>query len=211
MFGGGWSSQGMITSLRNNKKLLRRKNMFKNSDSFLNLRSEYFKRTEGRILSTSASKEVLEKIRKDFIKKQKINIAITVSAILITISIFGLIFYCIAKNEKKIKQNNFHISNQKKEKNYLRFIDEGDIWFKKRHWYNAIYKYKEAQVLYPKDFEINYRLIQAYSYRCKYDLKDCYEAKSLLEKLLKEFPEKNELHKFKNILDIEFSSSLKNK
>lgn len=211
MLGGGWSSKGMITTLSNNRKLLRRKRIFKKEKSFLNIRSEYYKRTSGRVITKEASKEILEEIKKDYIKHRKAELAITILAVLTTICIFGYIFKNILDKEQKIEQNNLLIRKELNSKKYLKYIDEGDKWFIEKQWFNAIFKYKEALVLYPKDFEINYRLLQAYSYRCQYDLKDCFGAKALLEKLLKEFPEKNELHKFKNILDIEFSSSSNNK
>lgn len=61
--GGKGSIEDMITTLRNNKKPLRSKRMFKKERSFLNLKQKYFQAFDGGITFKKASNEDLLKIR----------------------------------------------------------------------------------------------------------------------------------------------------
>ena len=46
---GGGSIAGMIISLRNNAKLLRKRNMFNRESSFLQAKKEYLRAAEGKL------------------------------------------------------------------------------------------------------------------------------------------------------------------
>lgn len=64
MLGGG-SVQNMIDVLRNNKKLLRRKNMFKKEHTFLSLKQDYLKVSGGRIkFQKSFKRRIVENSKK---------------------------------------------------------------------------------------------------------------------------------------------------
>ncbi|MEN8125418.1 MAG: hypothetical protein ABFR32_09845 [Bacteroidota bacterium] len=69
--GGEGSILHMITSLRNNRSLLRKKSMFKKDRSFLSVKKEYYKASKGKIASKKLSKEELLLIRKKVIKKRR--------------------------------------------------------------------------------------------------------------------------------------------
>ena len=56
---------------------------------------------------------------------------------------------------------------------------------------------------------INYRLASAYCYRCEIEFKDCTEAKEQLNKLLKEYPEKPDLLRLREILKFEYHTDYK--
>lgn len=58
--------------------------------------------------------------------------------------------------------------------------------------------------IFPKDYDINYRLAAAYCYRCEDEAKDCDEAKKLVVKLLHDFPDDENVLKLKEMLQYEF-------
>lgn len=61
--GGEGSMQHMITTLRNNKALLRKRSMFKKSDSFRDKRIAYYKLSKGAINNRKLTKKELRVIR----------------------------------------------------------------------------------------------------------------------------------------------------
>ncbi|MGS2765187.1 hypothetical protein [Sinomicrobium sp. M5D2P9] len=68
---GGGSIQGMINSLKNNKKLLRSKSLFSKEKTFLNIKKEYLKAAGGNLDFKKASKEDITRIRKSVLKERK--------------------------------------------------------------------------------------------------------------------------------------------
>ena len=205
MIGGGESIQGMITSLGNNKKLLRSKRLFKKERTFLNIKKEYLDATEGKVNLKKASKQELKQIRKKIIKeRRKENIILTATA-MVMVSI--IIYFTI----HTIQQNNINTKNQqtiafkKKEKEFLRLINEGDEWFEKGKWYNSIFYYEKAKEIFQKNYEINYRLVRSYSFQCESEFKNCSEAKKLVDNLFHMFPDKEkELSEIKDKLEYEY-------
>lgn len=67
--GGGFSAQGMITSLSNNKKLLRRQSIFKPEQTFLHAKQQYLKNASGDFNFKTATKEELAAIRSKIRKR----------------------------------------------------------------------------------------------------------------------------------------------
>lgn len=204
MFGGG-SVQGMITSLSNNKKLLRSKKLFKKERTLLNIKKEYLKATKGKLNLKKVSKEELQEIRKKVIKqRRKENILLIGFAIVIT---SVMIYFTV----KVIRQSNVDIEHiqtlkfKEKEKEFLVFIDKGDDWFEKGKWHNSIFYYKKAKEVFPKNYEINYRLVRSHSFECESEFKNCRDAKELLDKLFLMFPDKEkELLEIKGKLVYEY-------
>ncbi len=89
----GGSVQAMVTSLKNNAMLLRKRSIFKRERSFLNLKDAYFKASKGTILSQILSSEELKAIRTKVIALQKKEFLFD----LLVFVIFGL------RNCKEIK------------------------------------------------------------------------------------------------------------
>ena len=71
--GGGGSIQGMISSLNNNRKLLRKKRLFRPKKTFLNIKNEYLKSAEGELNLKKATKKQLHEIRVKILKRRKQN------------------------------------------------------------------------------------------------------------------------------------------
>ena len=197
----------MITSLSNNKKLLNSRRKFNKDNNFMNLRKEYLKRTEGQIVTKKASKKVLESIRKDFVNRRRKEILIFVVSIFFATIICYVVINTIIEREHRIFNERTLIISERENNKYLKHIKQGDVWFNDQKWHNAIFKYKEALAIHPNYYEINYRLAQAYCYRCKYEFEDCDKGKKLLDNLFHKFPNKTELYILKDVLQIEYSTN----
>jgi hypothetical protein len=128
------------------------------------------------------------------------------SLLFITVVIMGFLIYSVVDHFKTIDNNAKKIEFTRKRTLYLNLIDDGDNWLNKRDWSNAIVQYQEAYELFPKEYDINYRLVSAYCYRCNAEFIDCKKAKELLDQILNEYPNKQELLKLKESLEFEYQS-----
>ncbi|MDY7395054.1 hypothetical protein UMM65_07360 [Aureibaculum sp. 2210JD6-5] len=199
--GGEGSMQSMITILRNNRNLLRKKSIFKRERTFISTRKEYYKAAKGKIDIKNASKQDLKILRERIIKQRKRE---NIRAWVVTFSILLpiIVFILYSSNETR-KDKTKSIENQKEMylnehfNEYSYFLEEGDKWIEKRHWNNAIYRYQQAVKLFPNEFEANYRLALAYSYNCKFEKKDCETGKKLTHRLLKNYSEDKGLQELK--------------
>ena len=204
MLGGG-SIQGMINSLRNNRRLLRSKRYFNKERSFLNTKSEHLKTKDGKIDFKVISDQDLLKIKKQIRrnargeKRKQALILITLS--ILAISVLVYIMYGIVHQNEIDSLNRENIIQQQKEKEYLRLIEEGDSWLKKSKWHNSRFDYKKAKEIFPNNYEINYRILYSYALECELTFVNCVEAKQLLKDLISDFPErKSELLKLEEKL-----------
>jgi len=203
--GGEGSIQSMITMLRNNRQLLRKKSIFKRDRTFLNTKKEYYKAAQGYIDLKKASKEELLVIRKKIIKQRRLENVIAWSIVLaIMIPIIGFGIYASTKINHENKEKIEDIKETYLEDNINEFyylIEEGDKWIEKKNWNNAIYRYTQAVELFPDDFEANYRLALAYSYDCRYNNKYCEDGAKLTDRLQEFYPENLDLQKLKAVFD----------
>ncbi len=196
--GGGGSIQGMIISLRNNKKLLRPKR------SFLNQRKEFLKAAKGEVNLKKASKEELKLFREKIYQERKRHRKIT---IIIWSGIGVMLLFAAIMLNKTMKEqlrNSEMKKHDVKKSTYLKLIEDGDDWLTKRRWHNAIFQYQKALEIFPKEYDINYRLTYALCLRCETDFIDCKEAKNKLEKLLLQYPNKSELKELRKMLEYEY-------
>ena len=202
--------QHAINSLRNNRSMLRRKSYFKKDKSFFSRRKEYLKASKGKIKSKKLSKNELLLIRNKIIsnrRKENIKIGTILSLIVIIVTWFIMYQYNIKqdfRNQQIEVNEQIKYADDLNQFNYL--ISDGDKWLEKRHWNNSIFRYKEAVEIFPKEYAGNYRLALAYTYKCKFENKDCDLGKKLTNKLLRFSPNKPELLK----LQSDFSNSTEN-
>ena len=202
---GDGSIQGMINSLNNNKKLLRSLRLFKKEKTFLNVKKEYLKAAEGKLILREASRVELRQLREK-IKKQrrKDNILIIAIWLIASIAFIYFMFTTIREDIVAIK-NQEALEFSKKEKEFLSLIIDGDEWFKKGKWHNSIFLYEKAKEIFPKNYDVNYRLVRSYGFQCENDYKNCDTAKKLLDELLLIFPNKEkELLEIKEKLEYEY-------
>jgi len=204
MFGSS-SAKGMIDSLRNNRKLLRKKSRFKKDRTFLSLNENDLKGAKGKPTFKAYSKEAIKNIKSKFKRRRKRE-----NVFFAFLGLLGLFFSILlgtflVKDVVQERNKSRQEQIQKNERVYLRYIEFGDRWFSQGKWKNAIFYYKQGVEVYPNDYEMNYRLLRAYCQFCKNDLEDCALAKELLDSLLIRFPEKEvQLSEQKAILNFEY-------
>lgn len=200
--------QSMQAVLRNNRKLLRKRSIFKKDSSFLSSRKEYLKAAKGEVDFKTISKEELSLLRDKVIKQRRIeSLRAWIITFLIGVPIIAFGFY-ISNNiiqkknqklhelflqEQKTQQNLEVVEIEEKLKKHEFFIKDGDYWIEQGKWENAIHQYKNAVKLFPKKYNANYRLALAYSYNCKYEKMDCEKGYGLVKKLLEFAPNDNDL------------------
>lgn len=191
--GGEGSIQSMITILRNNKNMLRRKSVFRRETGFARLRTEYRNYTKGRIDSEPITEKELSEIREK-IKKQNRRHNLRLASL--SIIFFSLVIGFTIKiynnfNDYQIEVGNKVTKNDTKK--YLFYLEDGDQWLEKGQFHNAIFQYLLAKEIYPTEYNVNYRLVLAYGGKCRYEQYGCAEGLRILENLKLQFPDKNEL------------------
>lgn len=194
----------MIVTLRNNKLLLPEKRSFFKPKNYQTTKAEYYKAVDDNFNFKKASAEQLRKVRATVIHKRKREARkfVIVACLALPLIFFGI--YQVVDSfrfgtptlEEKIAKANIE---KKNEEQYMFFIEDGDTWLYKRNYYNAVFQYKKALELFPNDFEANYRLALAYSYRCQYNFEDCKNGMQLTKKLAKQFPNNQEIRKIKAV------------
>jgi len=204
MVGGGASIQAMITTLSNNKKLLRSKRLFKKERTFLSIKKEYLNATEGKLSLKKASKEELQQIRNKIRAQRQKVMKIHIAIVMVIISVMTYFTITVVERHHIDNKNLQALVFNKKKKEFLKLVNEGDQWFVQGKWYNAIFCYKKAKEIF-QNYEVNYRLVSSYSFHCENQFKNCHEAKKLLDTLFQMFPGKEkELLEIKDKLEYEY-------
>lgn len=210
----------MVKTIRNNKKLLRRKGMFKKERSFLQSKKEDFATPTGGIPTQVISEEKLAAIRNQLIisrKKRNRRLGLFLAISLPLVLLIGFYFFQgfslgferlenTGPNQTNIPAQEAEFKNagkiaEIKKKNYLYYIQDGDAWLEKKSYHNAIFQYKKASELLPSEFAAHYRLAVAYSYQCQYEFKGCEEGMQIVERLEKEVPNSEEIQKVKAVFE----------
>ena len=198
---GEGSIQGMITILRNNEKLLRKRNPFRPGVGFERLRQAYRTYAQGEVEITPISKSRLQAIgreakRADH-KDDMRNVVVIVSAVIVAVVLTLLIWNRLDDYEAAVDAK----AIAKTTKKYLFYINDGDAWLAQRKLHNAVYQYRLARELYPSEFAANHRLAMALAYQCEYERKGCYEGRALFASLQERFPKKAELEQLQILLE----------
>ena len=196
----------MISSYRSNRKLRQKKSFFERDRTFLNAKKEYIK-AAGNVDVKTATKEQLSAIRAKIIlqrKRDSIKAAIIILA-LVPIVIFGVVKarQSYISSQEFAMEKNAEVRKAEdtiKRNKYLECIDDGDKWLRKNHWHNAIFQYRAALNLYPSDFDANYRLVLALTYRSQQTNQSNSEALNLVNKLIKSRPDDVDLYKVRTSL-----------
>lgn len=192
----GGSVSAMIQSIRSNKMLLGHRY------TYFDAKQDYLRVAKGlKISSRKATKEeiwaVKEKIRKQK-KSERVKITIVLSFI------FPLLIYGM---HNFLESHPTGIPNHKIEadkeilERYQFYIEDGDYMISKGKWNNAIFQYTRASEIYPNEFDAQYRLALAYTYKCQYTKEDCLIGDSLVNILLIQSPKNAEVKGLKVSLD----------
>ena len=198
--GGGGSIQGMNTSLKNNRMLLRTSRFNPKKKSFFNRRKEYIKAADGFVELKEATPEELHKIRKKILLQRRNGNILSLVLIIVLIPFFVYFSFHWFKTERKIISSKEMKAVNDKKDDYTFFINDGDSYLEKGKWHNAIFQYNKVLELFPSDYDAHYRLAYAYTYRCRNEKINCEEANSKIEKLLEQFPNNSELIELEVVL-----------
>lgn len=204
MLGGFGSIQGMINSLRENRKLLRRKSLFDKAKSMFDGDEEYPHGPKGRLFEKKASAAELNAIKAQMSEQKRLERLMTYGIIA---AIFLVVFatgYWVVHNvqegdaytEKALAKEN-EATTKKHLEQYQFYIAEGDKWLRQNHWNNAIFQYKEALEVSPNNLGAKHRLVIAYTYKCKATQENCEEAKNLIDQLIEAKPDKKSLYELR--------------
>ncbi len=140
--GGEGSIQHMINSLKNNKKLLRRKSRFEKEKSFLSIDKGTYETKKEPFKSKKATPELLRKIQKETKQasnKKKLFIGF-ISLICLLFMLFFL--FDLYTNDQKHLMKTLNKEDDDKNKLALSLISKGDGWFKESKWDAAIFYYQ---------------------------------------------------------------------
>jgi len=202
---GGGSMKAMTTILRNNRNLLRKKNMFKKERTFLNSSKESYSTIKGKIKIKKATHKELSIAKQNAVTQRKVDRLrgwLLATILIVPILIYGI--YTFNKTDIENIQQFEIVKKDDIEQNlneYTFLLEDGDKWIVRQNWNNAIYRYEQAVKLFPEEFEANYRLALAYSYSCMYNNKNCDIGKALTNNLLKYVLEEKNLHKLKSVFE----------
>jgi len=201
-----FSSGSMNTVMKNNKAILRKKvSLFKSKKEYLKSKSIYDSITDEFFDYKTASPELLEEIRQKFKQKKRNEYTINViigfivfaSTTFFILYVFTNVFYNQDKTNATINSTTLNL--QKKVEFYIK---DGDDWLDQGHFENAIFQYKKASEIAPKNFSIQYRICLGYSYLCRYEQKKCEKGKELLEKTIGNFPDEGDLLALKKYYEL---------
>ncbi len=194
-FGAAGTIQHMITTLRNNKMLLRvRSGFFRRELSYSELRQIY-KDSSTPIHSKRLSKEEKRVIRKR-IKAQQSKLMVKSYILFFAISsiLFGTGFYCL-KNYRLVNKRIIHAEKEPLlilyTTNYFNNLEEGNRLFKEKEFFFALGKYEKALRIRPNDSIAEMKIAYCYFKLCQLKGTACYEGKEFAEELL-EKSSKNE-------------------
>jgi cytochrome c-type biogenesis protein CcmH/NrfG len=203
--GGEGSIQHMINSLKNNKKLLRRKKAFQKDNSTTLSKTAL----SSKFRAKKASPELIHRIRRES-KRRRIKWIILY--IIISTFVIASVSYVVYNfnqdviNDKKLrfKENKERIKRKNQERLQIS-IEEGNEFFKKEKWSQAIEQYYNAYQLAPDQFNIEFRLVETMCLNCDENYDGCREAKRFLDNLYQKYPEKKEkLDELKSYLKYEY-------
>jgi hypothetical protein len=179
----GGSVAAMIQSLKNNKALLGKRY------TYFDAKKDYLRATHGmKITYQKATKEELRFVREK-IKKQKrldrIRVIIVLS-IICPLLIYGT-YKITTSFDEEIKEQKI-IRKKKDIEKYQFHINDGDYMISKGKWNNAIFQYTRASEIFPNEYDVQYRLTLAYTYKCQYTNEECTKSDSLVNRLLTYYP-----------------------
>lgn len=189
--GFGGSVQGMITSIKNNRALLRRKKIFESGN-----RNEKYKYKYGEVkhlkFDKTATKAQLEQIRTQAKLEQRSKL---VKVIVIVALFFVLVLFGIHlgineyKRQQMLKEEALlEQEAQIRKLDYTLKVEQAEHYFQKNEWLNASIAFREANKLKPLRLEHQLLLAKSMFYNCKQNKVDCFTCIDLVEELLAKHP-----------------------
>ena len=189
---GGGSILGMINSLSNNRKLLRKKNLFEKGrqldDPDMTSFESQHRPAEYRHLPESELIAFRKKLHEQYKRKHRKTIAIS-------ILVFSAAFFCVYLGSIRIseamvsgKQTSAKELMEMKRTEFGSRIQHGDFLVSQAMHGEAIVHYRNAVDIFPDSYKANTRLAIAYMKSCLEDYTYCEEGKKHLDEIIGQFP-----------------------
>lgn len=199
--GGEGSMSSMRTILRNNKNLLRKKNIFSKGDNFKALSGGNNKNAMTPYEIKETSKKELEAIRVKNAKGERKHIRNVVLLLILIAAISSLFF--LQMNDFVAQRKAIAEDNRGYGDVYSSHMTMGDLYASRNKWPKAIKKYEEAINLLPEKYIAYNRLAYAMVMNCKMYNNDCSKAKIRIEEIIRLFPdEKKDLEVYISHLEL---------
>lgn len=87
---------------------------------------------------------------------------------------------------------------KKRLKEFVFYLNDGDLWLSYDHYYNAVFQYRKAHQLYPDSYQSNHRLVMGLAYQCEFESRGCKEGKERALCLLEQYPDKKSFRRYSN-------------
>ena len=203
--GGEGSIQHMINSLKNNKKLLRRKKSFQKKSSTSLSKTAL----SNKLKAKKASPELIQKIRRESrIRRMKWTLLYIIIGTGVIVSVSYAVFdfnqSVITKKKQRIKEQKERIKKQELEQ-LKKSIEKGNAFFEQKKWSDAVEQYYNAYQLAPNQFNIVFKFVETMCLNCDENYENCRDAKKFLDNLYQKYPEKKEkLDELKKYLKYEY-------
>jgi hypothetical protein len=180
--GAAGSIQAMITSLRNNKMLLRKKEFFQREERIELNRAKH----KEALVYPEFNEELLDEIKLTYQRKKRHNDVLILFVLLSTIFICSIfVYYKVYPKQNQVSQTFINPKNEKfteKQKLFIFLLEDGDYWFSQSHFKNAVFQYKIALNLYPNNREVLQRLQKSYVRACELQDLFCDETTAFRKK-----------------------------
>ncbi|MGY6650363.1 tetratricopeptide repeat protein [Wenyingzhuangia sp. IMCC45574] len=186
--GGEGSMSSMRTILRNNKNLLRKKNIFSKGDNFKAFSGGNDKNAKTPYEIKETSKKELEAIRVKNAKGERKHIRNVVLLLILIAAISSLFF--LQMNDFVAQRKAIAEDNRGYGDVYSSHMTMGDLYASRNKWSKAIKKYEEAINLLPEKYIAYNRLAYAMVKNCTILNRGCEKTKREIENMMHKFPDK---------------------
>lgn len=185
MLGGFGSIQAMITSLKNNANLLRKKNIYHKGHEKYEGLVQSVKRGERKFVFKKASASLLREIRERAQRENKRKLRLMVGVFTAIAILFTWLIVANLSTPAAANPAHPQVQAKLKEKKskYDFLIADAKQWMKKEKTHNAIFQYSKALELFPNDITASYGLASAYIMDCEMNGLNCKEADELINSM----------------------------
>ena len=168
----------MITSIRQNRAMLRKKSYFKSDYKFDLTRKDHQKP----LVFPKASAEFIQQISNQHRKRKKRFGLLAFAVFFLTAWLAWKITFDKHKNhviKGAVLKSKYAVLQKKsvtdEQHLFLSRIKEADAYFSAGHFSNAVYMYKKAQLIHPNSQVVEKRLIRTYIFACERQKLFCSE------------------------------------
>lgn len=199
LMGGSGVIAAMITTLENNRNLLRSNKGFMSRARIGGLKKSY-KRQEQRLalhreLSLEERQLIRDRIRHEYRNYRIRSWSILVGVIAIFIgSSLGFINYHNLRLQQEAEAQ-LALENLEKDAAFRNYNVTGDGFFSKGKYNQASHYYYQAHLSHPKDANLAYKLALSYKLSCEEEHVHCTLNEQYIEELKEKFPEEMRIRK----------------